>query len=152
MSALTVHLWCNSGYSWLACISCRRNLGRSQHHASRHERSDMAFTVEYWIPSKSHKASSERVGNTRIVLILLRHERCASWNVIFTKNFAASYLSLISSCTGAATATWKEENIQKSQATIIILFFPLAFETFKPINQPGYGFFSSLGLLKDDIS
>ena len=107
----------------------------------------MAFTKKSWIPS--HQRPND------LALILWRDGRCVTWDVTVSDTIAASYLSLTCSYAGSAAeaaATRKEEKY--SEITSNYLFFPLAFETFGPINQTGCNFLSSLGhrltLVSDD--
>jgi len=69
--------------------------------------------------------------------------RCATWDVIVTDTIAASYLSATSAYAGsAAEAAAKRKEDKYAE---ISSFFPLAFETFGPINQVGSEFFCALG-------
>ena len=81
--------------------------------------------------------------------------RCATWDVTVTDTVAASYLNATSACAGSAAeaaAKRKEEKYAAISATYH--FFPLAFETFGPINHVGSEFLCSLGqrlsLISDD--
>jgi len=70
-----------------------------------------------------------------------------SWDVTVTDTVAPSYLSISSACAASAAkaaAKRKEENYFEISCNHHH-FFPIAFETFGPINQVGVDFISALG-------
>ena len=72
---------------------------------SRHERPDLAFTIEGWIPSHKKPQCLLRTYGKRpddLTIIPWRDGRCATWHVTVTDTSVASYLSLTSSCAGLA--------------------------------------------------
>ena len=119
-------------------LSCRRNPGRAQRH---HFVNDLIWRSlsRAGFPSIKEPQGLLRSDGQRpdgLTLIPWQDGRCATWDATVTDTVAASYLNRSASCAGAAAeaaATRKEEkyaDISKSY-----LFYPLAFETFGPINQ-----------------
>ena len=88
-------------------------------------------------------------------LIPWQDGRCVTWDVTVTDTVAASYLNNTASCAGsAAEAAASRKEDKYAEIAVRYHFFPLAFETFGPINQAGCEFLSSLGhrlsLVSDD--
>ena len=69
--------------------------------------------------------------------------RCATWDVTVTDTVAASYSSSCAASAAEAAAKRKEEKYVDICRTHH--FFPIAFETFGPINKVGSEFISALG-------
>jgi len=108
--------------------------------ACSHERCDLAFTIECWIPFRQRATRPPQNGwETWVGRVLpWRIGRC---DVTIADSVMASYLNLTSSCAGSAAeaaATRKEETY--SEISSNYLFFPLAFETFGSTNQAGCDF------------
>ena len=76
-----------------------------------------------------------------LTLIPWKEGLCATWDVTVTDTVAASYLNATSACAGSAS-TRKEEKYTEISSTSH--FYPLAFETFGPINQNGSDFLCTL--------
>src|SRR5664279_2698170 len=84
-----------------------------------------------------------------------REGRSATWDVTVTHTAAASYLGITSSnAAAAAEAAARRKEDKYSDISRTHLFFPVAFETFGPINQSGTDFLATLGhrlsLISDD--
>ena len=138
-------------------LSCRRNPGRSQRH---HFVNDLIWRSlsKAGFPSIKEPQGLLRSDGKRpdgLTLIPWQDGRCATWDVTVTDTVAASYLNATSCTAGSAAeaaASRKEEKYAAISSNY--LFFPLAFETFGPINQAGCDFLSSLGhrlsLVTDD--
>jgi hypothetical protein len=138
-------------------LSCRRNPGRAQRH---HFMNDLIWRSlsKAGFPSIKEPHGLLRSDGKRpdgLTLIPWQDGRCATWDVTVTDTVAASYLNRSATCAGSAAeaaATRKEEKY--AEISNSCLFFPLAFETFGPINQKGCDFLSSLGhrlfLVSDD--
>ena len=129
-------------------LSCGRNPGRSQRH---HYMNDLIWRSlsKAGFPSIREPQGLLRSDGKRpdgLTLIPWQDGRCATWDVTVTDTVAASYLSGTASCAGSAAeaaATRKGEKYTEISSSY--LFFPLAFETFGPINQAGCDFLSTLG-------
>jgi len=138
-------------------LSCKRNPGRSQRH---HAMNDLIWRAlsKAGFPSIKEPQGLLRTDGKRpdgLTLIPWRNGRCATWDVTVADTVATSYLSLTSSCAGsAAEAAATRKEAKYSEISSNFHFFPLAFETFGPINQVGRDFLSSLGhrltLVSDD--
>ncbi len=138
-------------------LSCRRNPGRSQRH---HLVNDLIWRSlsKAGFPSIKEPQGLLRTDGKRpdgLTLTPWKEGRCATWDVTVTDTVAASYLNATSACAGSAAeaaAKRKEEKYAEISATYH--FFPLAFETFGPINHVGSEFLCSLGqrlsLISDD--
>jgi len=87
-----------------------------------------------------------------------REGRCATWDVTIPDTVAALYLnntaSPASQAGSAAEAATSRKEEKYSEIAVQYNFFPLAFETFGPINQASCKFISSSGhhlsLVSDD--
>ena len=137
-------------------LSCRRNPGRSQRH---HFVKDLIWRS---LSKAGFSSIKEPQGLLRsdpkrpdgLTLIPWRDGRCATWDVTVTDTVVASYLNA-TSCTAAF---WLKQQAYGRRSTRqfhqIISFFPLAVETFEPINQASHDFISPLGhqlsLVSDD--
>jgi hypothetical protein len=138
-------------------LSCRRNPGRSQRH---HFVNDIIWRSlsKAGFPSIKEPQGLLRADGKRpdgLTLIPWKDGRCATWDVTVTDTVAASYLNGTSSCAGsAAEAAAKRKEDKYAEISCNYHFFPLAFETFGPINQVGSDFLSALGhrlsLISDD--
>jgi len=130
------------------CLSCLHNPGRSQRH---HFINDLVWRAlsRAGYPSVKEPQGLLRTDSKRpdgLTLIPWREGRCATWDVTVSHTAAASYLGITSSSPAAAAeaaAKRKEEKYVEISRTH--LFFPIAFETFGPINQTGIDFLSTLG-------
>ena len=72
--------------------------------------------------------------------------RCATWDVTVTDTVVASYVGISSSCAAsAAEAAAKRKEEKYIEICQTHNFFPIAFETFSPINQVDLEFISALG-------
>ena len=138
-------------------LSCRRNPGRSQRH---HFVNDLIWRSlsKAGFPSIKEPQGLLRSDGKRpdgLTLIPWRDGRCATWDVTVTDTVAASYLNATSHTAGsAAEAAASRKEVKYAAISTNYLFFPLAFETFGPINQAGCDFLSMLGnrlsLVSDD--
>jgi hypothetical protein len=138
-------------------LSCKRNPARSQRH---HHMNDLIWRSlsKAGFPSVKEPQGLLRTDGKRpdgLTLLPWRDGRCATWDVTVTDTVALSYLNFTSSSAGSAAeaaASRKEEKY--SDISSNYLFFPLAFETFGPINHVGCDFLSLLGhrlsLVSDD--
>jgi len=73
-----------------------------------------------------------------LTLIPWRDGRCATWDVTVTDTVAHSYLSISSACAAlAAEAAAKRKKEKYIEIACNHHFFPIAFETFGPINRNG---------------
>ena len=138
-------------------LSCKRNPGRSQRH---HFVNDLIWRSisKAGYPSIKEPQGLLRTDGKRpdgLTLLPWKDGRCATWDVTVTDTVATSYLSATSSCAGSAA----EAAAKKKEDKYVVIsssyhFFPLAFETFGPINQVGSDFLSALGhrlsLISDD--
>ena len=83
---------------------------------------------------------------TDYTLLPWQDGRCATWDVTVTDTVAASYVGISSSCAAsAAEAAAKRKEEKYVEICRTHHFFPIAFETFGPINQVGSEFISALG-------
>ena len=101
------------------------------------------------IPSIKEPHGLLRSDNKRpdgLTLITWRDDRCATWDVTVTDTVAPSYLSITSACAASAAKAAAERREKKySDTACNYHFFPIAFETFGPLNQVGTDFISALG-------
>ena len=129
-------------------LSCKRNPGRSQRH---HFINDLIWRAlsKAGLPSTKEPHGLLRSDNKRpdgLTLIPWRDGRCATWDVTVTDTVAPSYLSISSACAAsAAEAAAKRKEEKYTDIACSYHFFPIAFETFGPINQVGTDFISALG-------
>jgi len=129
-------------------LSCRRNPGRSQRH---HLVNDLIWRSlsKAGFPSIKEPQGLLRTDGKRpdgLTLTPWKDGRCATWDVTVTDTVAASYLNATSACAGsAAEAAAKRKEDKYAEISATYHFFPLAFETFGPINHVGSDFLCSLG-------
>ena len=138
-------------------LSCKRNPGRSQRH---HMINDIVWRAlqKAGFPSVKEPHGLIRSDGKRpdgLTLIPWREGRCATWDVTVTDTVAASYLGISSSsAASAAEAAAKRKEAKYIDICRSHHFFPIAFETFGPINEVGSAFISALGhrisLVTDD--
>jgi len=124
-------------------LSCRRNTGRSHR---QHFVNDLIWRS---LSKAGFPSIKEPQGLLRadgkcpdgLTLTPGKEGRCATWDVTVTNTIAASYLS--------ATSAWsssQEERRQVRRNVFQLPFFPLAFETFGPINQVSSDFLCATNL------
>jgi len=129
-------------------LSCMRNPGRSQRH---HFINDLIWRAlsKAGYPSIKEPHGLLRSDGKRpdgLTLTPWREGRSATWVVTVTHTVATSYLGLTSECAAAAAeAAAKRKEDKYIEISRSHLFFPVAFETFGPINQTGIDFLSTLG-------
>ena len=129
-------------------LSCKRNPGRSQRH---HFINDFILRalLTAGFPSIKEPHGLIRSDGKRpdgLTLLPWRDGRCATWNVAVTDTVAASYVGISSSCAAsAAEAAAKRKEEKYVEICRTHHFFPIAFETFGPMNQVGSEFISTLG-------
>jgi len=126
-------------------LFCKRNPGRSEHH---HFIIDLIWRAlsKASFPSIKEPHGLLRSANKRpdgLTLIPWRDGRCATWDVTVTDTVAPSYLSAFATSAAEAAAKRNEEGC--FEIAWNHHFFPIAFETFGPINQVGADFISALG-------
>ena len=80
-----------------------------------------------------------------LTLIPWRDGRCATCDVTVTDTVVPSYLGITSACAASAAEAAAERKGKKySDIECNYHFFPIAFETFGPLNQVGTDFISAL--------
>jgi hypothetical protein len=119
-------------------FSCKQNPGRTQRHHNINDLIWRALTKAA-IPSLKVPRGLTRFdgkGQDGLTLIPWREGRSATWDVTVTNTVAASYLT--ASSTSAAEVAAQRKLTKYAEISKTHLFFPLAFETMDPINQPSW--------------
>jgi len=137
-------------------LSCRRNPGRSQCHHFVNDLIWRSLSKAGFPSIKEPQGLLRADGKSPDGLALTPWKgRCATWDMTVTDTVGASYLKATSACAGsAAESAAKRTEDKYAEISSNYHLFPLAFETFGPINQVGSDFVCALGqrlsLISDD--
>ena len=129
-------------------LACRRSAGRITRH---HALNDLVWRAlaRANVPAVKKPAGLVRADGKRpdgLTQIPWQAGKCMTWDVTVTDTLAESYLLTTSpSAGGAAEGTANRKELKYLSLSNTHTFFPLAFETFRPINSKGVFFLNQLG-------